>query len=312
MVVVGSAPAFPHGVIDPIEELSGLAQRRKVGFHTDACLGGFLLPWARELGYPVPAFDFRLPGVTSMSADTHKYGYAAKGTSVVLYREPSLEAAPVLHRHRLAGRAVPVADLRGQPPRSAQRLVLGGHGLDRARRLPRSQPADPRDRRRIREGIAAIEGLRVLGDPLWVIAFASDELDIYRVMDFMTKRHWNLNGLHRPACVHLCVTLRHTQPGVADRFVADLAGAAAETLPLPARPTRPGAWRRSTGWPPPFPPDVQSATCSAGTSTRSTRWTRVSSENRRTTPKPGPAGQLPGRVPMFVVDLDPTGSTCRR
>ena len=86
VVIVGSAPSFPHGTIDPIEELSKLACERGIGFHTDACLGGFVLPWAEKLGYPVPPFDFRLPGVTSMSADTHKFGYAAKGTSVVLYR----------------------------------------------------------------------------------------------------------------------------------------------------------------------------------------------------------------------------------
>ncbi len=86
IVLIGSAPSFPHGVIDPIAELSELARQKGIGFHTDACLGGFLLPWARKLGYPVPDFDFSLPGVTSMSADTHKFGYAAKGTSVVLYR----------------------------------------------------------------------------------------------------------------------------------------------------------------------------------------------------------------------------------
>ncbi len=93
IVIVGSAPSFPHGVIDPIEELSELARSRGIGFHTDACLGGFVLPWAEKLGYPVPGFDFRLPGVTSMSADTHKYGYAAKGTSVVLYRRPHCGAS---------------------------------------------------------------------------------------------------------------------------------------------------------------------------------------------------------------------------
>jgi len=86
IALVGSAPSFPHGVIDPIAELSELAREKGIGFHTDACLGGFVLPWAEKLGYAVPPFDFRLPGVTSMSADTHKYGYAAKGTSVVLYR----------------------------------------------------------------------------------------------------------------------------------------------------------------------------------------------------------------------------------
>ncbi|MBU4179467.1 MAG: aminotransferase class V-fold PLP-dependent enzyme, partial [Actinobacteria bacterium] len=86
IVIVGSSPSFPHGIIDPIEDLSELARERGIGFHTDACLGGFVLPWAERLGYDVPPYDFRLPGVTSMSVDTHKFGYASKGTSVILYR----------------------------------------------------------------------------------------------------------------------------------------------------------------------------------------------------------------------------------
>ena len=155
VVVVGSAPSFPHGVIDPIEELSELARERGIGFHTDACLGGFVLPWAERLGYPVPPFDFRLPGVTSMSADTHKFGYAAKGTSVVLYRGAELRHAPVLHGHRVAGRPLLVADVRRQPARRAQRGLLGRDGVDRRGRLPRRRrAASSRPRRRSRRGIA--------------------------------------------------------------------------------------------------------------------------------------------------------------
>ncbi len=90
IVIVGSAPNFPHGIIDPIESLSELAQRKGIGFHVDACLGGFVLPWAERLGRTVPLWDFRLPGVTSISVDTHKYGYAPKGSSVVLYRSREL------------------------------------------------------------------------------------------------------------------------------------------------------------------------------------------------------------------------------
>ncbi len=141
VVIVGSAPSFPHGVIDPIEELSELARARGIGFHTDACLGGFVLPWAEKLGYPVPPFDFRLPGVTSMSADTHKYGYAAKGTSVVLYRIDGAAPPPVLHDHRLAGRAVRLAVVRRQPTRCAQRRLLGRPGVDRRGRATSTPPA---------------------------------------------------------------------------------------------------------------------------------------------------------------------------
>jgi sphinganine-1-phosphate aldolase len=88
-LVVGSAPGYPHGVMDPIEELASLAATRGVLFHTDSCLGGFLLPFYERMGLDVPPFDFRVDGVTSMSADVHKYGYAPKGASVVLHPDGS-------------------------------------------------------------------------------------------------------------------------------------------------------------------------------------------------------------------------------
>jgi glutamate/tyrosine decarboxylase-like PLP-dependent enzyme len=220
--VVGSAPGFPHGVIDPILELSELARERRIGFHTDACLGGFVLPFARELGAPVPEFDFRLRGVTSMSADTHKYGYAAKGTSVVLYRSPELRRFQYFTATEWPGGLYLSPTFAGSRPGALSAacwaaLVSTGRAgyLDATRRILAAATT-------IRDGIAAIPGLRVLGDPLFVIAFASDEIDIYRVLDGMGQRRWNLNGLHKPAAVHLCVTLRHTQEGVAERFLSDL------------------------------------------------------------------------------------------
>lgn len=85
-MLVGSAPHFPHGVIDPIEDLSKLAVKYNIPLHVDACLGGFLIVFMREAGYPLPPFDFSLPGVTSISCDTHKYGYTPKGSSLVMYR----------------------------------------------------------------------------------------------------------------------------------------------------------------------------------------------------------------------------------
>ncbi len=234
VVVVGSAPAFPHGVVDPIAELSELARSRGIGFHTDACLGGFVLPWATELGYPVPKFDFRLPGVTSISADTHKYGYAAKGTSVVLYRDKALRRFQWYTTTDWPGGLYMSPTFAGSRPGAlsaacwAAMLSIGAKGYREATRRILETAAT------IRAGIEDTPGLRVLGDPLWVIAFTSDELDIYRVMDFMTHRRWNLNGLHRPACVHLCVTLRHTQPGVAERFAADLRDAVEHVRSEPA------------------------------------------------------------------------------
>lgn len=227
--VVGSAISFPHGVVDPIEELSELAADREIGFHTDACLGGFILPWAEKLGHEIPPFDFRLNGVTSMSADTHKYGYAAKGTSVILYRNYDLRHYQYYKVADWPGGLYFSPTFAGSRPGAlsaacwAAMVSIGERGyLDATRRILETGA-------KIRAGIEAIDELKVLGDPLWVIAFGSDELDIYRILDFMTQRRWNLNGLHKPPSVHIAVTLRHTQEGVAERFLGDLREAVSHT-----------------------------------------------------------------------------------
>jgi glutamate/tyrosine decarboxylase-like PLP-dependent enzyme len=228
VVVAGSTPGFPHGVIDPIPALSEMARERGIGFHTDACLGGFVLPWAERLGYEVPPFDFRLPGVTSMSADTHKYGYAAKGTSVVLYRGRDLRHRQFSIATDWPGGLYYSPTLAGSRPGAlvaaawAALLSMGEEGYLRATAAVLETGAE------VRAGIDSIDGLEVLGDPLWVIAFSSDTVDIYEVMARMAERGWSLNGLHHPPAVHLAVTLRHTRPGVAETFLVDLAAAVAE------------------------------------------------------------------------------------
>ncbi len=235
VVIVGSAPTFPHGAIDPIGALSELAREHRIAFHTDACLGGFVLPWAEQLGYPVPAFDFRLPGVTSISADTHKYGYAAKGTSVILYRTQDLRRFQYYTASDWPGGLYFSPTFAGSRPGAlsaacwAAMVTLGERGYLEATRAILETSAE------IKQGLREIPELRILGDPLWVIAFASDRLDIYRVMDFMSTRGWSLNGLHRPAAVHLCVTLRHAQPGVAAQFLADLKDAVAYVKAHPGK-----------------------------------------------------------------------------
>ncbi len=171
VVVVGSAPAFPHGLIDPIERLSEIARERGVGFHTDACLGGFILPWAARLGYDVPPFDFRLPGVTSMSADTHKFGYAAKGTSVVLYRGDDLRHHQYFTFTDWPGGLYATPTFAGSRPGGlsaacwAAMVAFGESGyLDATRRILETAAA-------MKDAIRATDGLELLGDPLYVLAF---------------------------------------------------------------------------------------------------------------------------------------------
>ena len=220
--IVGSAPNFPHGIVDPINEMSEIARERGICFHVDACLGGFVLPWAEKLGYPFPAFDFRLSGVTSISADTHKFGYASKGTSVILYRSTELRHYQYYTIADWPGGLYFSPTFAGSRPGAlsaacwATLLSMGENGyLDSVKKILVTAEV-------IKKGISEISELKLMGDSLWVIAFESKNLDIYKVMDQMTHEGWNLNGLHKPACVHICITLRHTQAGVAERFLSDL------------------------------------------------------------------------------------------
>lgn len=225
IALIGSAPPFPHGLVDPIEELSEIARARGLGFHTDGCLGGFLLPWAEKLGYPVPPFDFRLPGVTSISADTHKYGYAAKGTSVVLYRGEELRHFQYFSIPDWPGGLYFSPTFAGSRPGAlsaacwAAMVSMGEQGyLESARRILETTAW-------LKQQMRALPEIEVIGDPLFLIAFRSDTLDVYKVMEYMTQRKWGLNGLHLPPSVHLCITLRHTELGVKERFIEDLKAA---------------------------------------------------------------------------------------
>ncbi|MDA8344641.1 MAG: aminotransferase class V-fold PLP-dependent enzyme [Thermaerobacter sp.] len=222
VVLVASAPSFPHGVIDPIEEIAALAGEHDIGCHVDACLGGFVLPWAERLGYPVPPFDFRVPGVTSISVDTHKYGFAAKGTSVVLYRSADLFHHQCYTAADWPGGLYVSSTLLGSRPGALiaaawAALVATGEDGYMAAAKGILAAAD-----RLKQGVREIPDLKVLGDPLFVVAIASDTLDIYQVMEQMAQRGWSLNGLHHPPAFHIALTRRHAEEGVVERFLSDL------------------------------------------------------------------------------------------
>jgi len=222
IALVASAVNFPYGTIDPIAEMGALAQERGCGLHVDACLGGYFLPWAEKLGAPVPPFDFRVPGVTSMSCDTHKYGYAPKGTSVILYRGAELRRYQYFTIADWPGGLYYSPTFSGSRPGGlsaacwAALVSIGEAGYLQATRAILDAVAV------MRRGIDSIAGLRVLGKPVGVFAVASDDIDMYQVLDQMSARGWALTGLQHPAAIHVSPTLRHTQPGVADRFVRDL------------------------------------------------------------------------------------------
>jgi glutamate/tyrosine decarboxylase-like PLP-dependent enzyme len=171
--------------------------------------------------------------VTSLSVDAHKFGYAAKGASVVLYRNEALRRYQYFAAADWPGGLYATPTLAGSRSGAlsavcwAAMLNLGEEGyLEAAQGIMRTADA-------IRREVEAIPELRLLGDPTFVIAFTSDSLDIYRLLDAMAERGWSLNGLHKPAALHLCVTLRHAQPGVKERFSADLRAAVAQVRSQP-------------------------------------------------------------------------------
>lgn len=225
IMLAGSAPSYPHGVVDPIEELAALAQERGLLFHTDSCVGGFMLPFIRKLGYKVPPFDFSVPGVTSMSADLHKFGYAAKPASVVLYRTPELRRKQMFVAINWPGGIYPSPTMTGSraggPVAAAWALMntLGEAGYtDIARTVMETTVY-------LQAGINAIPGLKVLSDPeMSVFAIGSDSLDVYELADELELRGWHLDRQHFPTCLHMTVNYMHA--AVREEFLRDLAACA--------------------------------------------------------------------------------------
>lgn len=225
IVVVGSAGNYPYGTIDPITELSDLAIERGIGLHVDGCLGGFILPWGQQLGYDIPVFDFRLPGVTTISADTHKYGYGLKGTSVLSYRSHALRNHQYFTSTDWPGGKYLSPGLAGSRSGGliaatwASMVSLGREGyVDYARQIFETSYA-------MQDAVRSHDELRLMGDPTWCFSFTSSVFDIYHVNDFMKQKGWRFNGQQYPNAVHMCVTRPQTQPGVVESFANDLAEA---------------------------------------------------------------------------------------
>lgn len=221
IMIVGSAPGFPHGIIDPIEELADLALGWGICFHVDLCLGGFVLPFARKLGYPIPPFDFTVHGVTSISVDIHKYGLGPKGTSVVLYRNHEIRKQQFVAVTEWSGGLYVSPTVAGSRPGGliagawAAMMTIGEEGyLEAARKVMEVSKT-------IQQGIKQIPELFIVGRPdMTVIAFGSDKLDIFKVNEVLSTQGWHLNALQRPNSIHICLTLQHTL--VAEDFLKDL------------------------------------------------------------------------------------------
>mmetsp|Transcript_90238 Transcript_90238/g.258011 ORF Transcript_90238/g.258011 Transcript_90238/m.258011 type:complete len:626 (-) Transcript_90238:160-2037(-) len=241
IMIYSSAPNFPNGIIDPIKELSEMAVARGVGLHVDCCLGGFILPFAKKLNIPgvnIPDFDFGLPGVTSMSVDTHKYGYASKGTSVVLYRDSKLRKYQYFAYPDWTGGLYVTPTIAGSRPGAltaacwASLATLGQQGfMERTREIIEC-------RMRLQKEVEKIDGLFILGNPqAMILCFGSNDFPVLNVGDLMSKKGWSLNSLQHPDSIHLCCTVRTCGPEVEADFITDLkacvAQAAARALEAP-------------------------------------------------------------------------------
>ena len=233
VLCVGSAPAYPFGMVDPIPEMSAVAAAARVPFHVDACLGGFMLPWLEKLGRPVTPWDFRVAGVTSISADIHKYGYGIKGASVLLHRPKDNLRHQVFQFGDWPGGTYGSQGFQGTKPAApiaAAWAVMHYLGEDGYLRLAR-QALDAADR--LIAGVNAIDGLHIWGAPeMTVAAIGSRDRDIMAVGDGLNARAWHFDRQDKPPALHLMASPRHAL--VVDEFLRDLAEAAATAAPASA------------------------------------------------------------------------------
>jgi sphinganine-1-phosphate aldolase len=227
MMVVGSAPCFPFGVIDGIEALSSLAIERGIWLHVDACVGGYFAPFARMNGINLPPFDFALPGVRSMSADLHKYGYAAKGASTVFYRSSDLHEHQLFRFGDWPTGEMTTPTLAGTRPGGAIAAAwavmhyLGCEGYQAKAQIVLET------REKYERGLEAIGGFRLWGrHQLGLLAFGSDEFDIFAVAEGMRDRGWMSANLRQPKGMHLMLSPGHAN--AADDYLADMAETVAE------------------------------------------------------------------------------------
>jgi sphinganine-1-phosphate aldolase len=234
ILLVGSAPNYPHGIVDPIPTLSKLAVAYKIPLHVDCCLGSFLMPCLAKAGFPSPyaeegGFDFKQPGVTSISVDTHKYGFAPKGNSSLLYRNRELREYQYFIAPEWPGGVYGSPSMAGSRPGAliagcwASMMAVGEKGyIDATHKIVSTKMTIENA---IKEHPILKSTLGVLGKPMVsVVAFESldPQVSIYDISDAMSRKGWHLNSLQEPPGVHVAVTLPMTRPGAIDGLIDDL------------------------------------------------------------------------------------------
>ena len=241
VLFVGSAPQYPQGVIDPIDDIAALAADRGVNCHVDACMGGVTLPFLRRLGEQVPPFDFAVPGVTSMSVDLHKYGYTAKGASVVIHRDKTLRNYQGFVTDNWTGGLYGSSGVLGTKsggPIAAAWAVMQHVGEDGYLHLT---DIARRSTLRLRERLEVIPGVEVLGDtPTTLIAFRFGDIDTFAVADELAERGWYCDRQGPPESLHCTVHAGHEH--TVDAFAEAVEASAAVVRSSPDAEGRAGAY----------------------------------------------------------------------
>ncbi|MFT7519270.1 MAG: sphinganine-1-phosphate aldolase [Kiritimatiellia bacterium] len=239
-MMVGSASSYAHGVVDPIEELAAIAKARDINFHVDGCIGAFVLQFFRKMGADVPAFDFSVDGVTSISMDLHKYAYCPKGASVILHKNKELRKFQIYVCASWSGYTLANATVQSSKtggPMAAAWAVMHHVGMDGYEAICADLLTCSRQ---VVAAIRDIDGLQVLSDPqMCLVAFKSTdpEVNVFHITDLMTKRGWyvqaQLSMANSPANIHLTLTPANV-PHMTE-FIQDLTECVSEarTTPTP-------------------------------------------------------------------------------
>jgi len=228
VVIIGSAPNYANGNIDDLQELGKLALRYKKNFHIDACLGGFLHPFLKEAGYEIPACDFSVPGVTSISCDPHKYGYTPKGVSCLMFANPELRKFSYFTSAGWTGGVYVTPTLSGSRTGCisvgawATILSMGRSTYIECAKAIMDAASY------IKREIVKIPHLELMGDPVMsIIGFTSKTINIWALISIMSKvGDWGLNATQNPPGAHFCVT--YANASQAEQFIQDLYKAVGE------------------------------------------------------------------------------------
>ena len=224
ILLVGSSPAYPYGLMDPIEELSKLALKHDLLLHVDACIGGFMLPFLKKLGIKIPTFDFSLDGVSSMSVDIHKYGYAPKGASLILYRNRSLRKNQFTVSSAWKGGVYASTGFLGTKPGGALAAAWAAiHTIGENGYLSLAEKAYSA-REAIIQGVNENNELEVVGSPIMSLLAikSSGNIDVYEIADELNKRGWYVGRLQNPPALHLVISQIHGDSNTANEFINDL------------------------------------------------------------------------------------------